>query len=198
MPAREPRRGTHYLAASRVLPCVLVLRTVHAVTIDLRPLTRADAAVHCAGEDEQTVRWLTGGYGTVEGTADYFDWLASNAAAGQGKRGFGVWLDGRLAGYVDCDPDITDGLQAGDVNVSYAVHPWARGRGVAVEAVRLICAFIRANEIGMRAAIRVDPANEASARVARKCGFSYVREFVSATDTHDGVLVTLSLYLLDL
>jgi RimJ/RimL family protein N-acetyltransferase len=145
------------------------------------------------------VRWLTGGYGTVEGTATYFEWLAGNAAAGRGKRGFGVLLDGRLAGYVDCDPDVRDGLGAGDVNVSYAVHPWARGHGVAVEAVRLICAFVRANHIGTRAAIRVDPENEASVRVARKCGFSYVHDFVSATDTHhDGTPVTFSLYLLDL
>ena len=176
-----------------------MLRTVGAVTIELRLLIRADVAGHCAGEDEQTVRWLTGGYGTAEGTAAYFDWLAGNAAAGQGKRGFGVWLDGRLAGYVDCDPDVGDGLEAGEVNVSYAVHPWARGRGVAVEAVRLICAFVRANHIGTRAAIRVDPDNQASVRVARKSGFSYVRDFDSSTDTHgDGTPVTLSLYLLDL
>jgi len=145
------------------------------------------------------VRWLTGGYGTVEGTAAYFDWLARNQEAGQGKRGFGVWLDGRLAGYVDCDPDNRDGLEAGDVNVSYAVHPWARGRGVAVEAVRLICAFVEVNHIGMRAAIRVDPENKASVRVARKSGFTYVRDFASTTDTHDdGTPVTLSLYLLNL
>jgi len=169
------------------------------VTIELRPLTRADAAAHCAGEDEATVRWLTGGYGTVEGTAAYFDWLAGNAAAGQGKRGFGVWLDGRLAGYVDCDPDVCDGLEADDVNVSYAVHPWARRRGVAVEAVRLICAFVRTNKIGTRAAIRVDPENEASVRVAHKCGFTHVRDFSSTTDTHDdGTPATLSLYLLPL
>jgi RimJ/RimL family protein N-acetyltransferase len=178
---------------------VPALCTVHAVIIELRPLTRADAAAHCAGEDEQTVRWLTGGYGTVEGTAAYFDWLARNAVAERGKRGFGVWLDGHLAGYVDCDPDVGDGLEAGVVNVSYAVHPWARGRGVAVEAVRLICAFVGANQIGKRAAIRVEPENEASVRVALKCGFSYVRDFVSTTDTHDdGTPVTLSLYLLDL
>jgi len=167
------------------------------VTIELRPLTRADAAAHCAGEDDQTVRWLTGGYGTVEGTADYFDWLAGNAAAGQGKRGFGVWLDGRLAGYVDCDPTNGDGLEAGDVNLSYAVHPWARGRGVAVEAVRVICDFIRAQHMGTRAAIRVEPGNKPSVRVAQKCAFTYVRDFVSTTDTHaDGTPVTLSLYLL--
>jgi RimJ/RimL family protein N-acetyltransferase len=175
------------------------LRTVHAVTIELRPLTRGDAAAHCAGEDEQTVRWLTGGYGTVEGTAAYFEWLACNATAGLGKRGFGVWLDGRLAGYIDCDPDNGDGLEPGDVNVSYAVHPWARGRGVAVESVGLICAFVRANHIGRRAAIRVDPENAASVRVARTCGFTRVRDFASTTDTHDDATpVTLSLYLLDL
>jgi len=83
--------------------------------------------------------------------------------------------------------------------VSYAVHPWARGRGVAVEAVRLICAFVGANQIGTRMAIRVEPENEASVRVARKCGFSYVRDCVSTTDTDDdGTPVTLSFYLLEL
>lgn len=185
--------------AARLLLPVPTLRMVQAVTIELRPLTRADAAAHCAGEDEQTVRWLTDAYGTVDGAAAYFDWLAGNAAAGQGKRGFGVWLDGRLAGYVDCDPDIADGLEAGDVNVSYAVHPWARRRGVAVEAVRLICAHVRAEQIGTRAAIRVDPENEASVRVARRCGFTYVHDFASTIDSHDdGTPVTLSLYLLDL
>ena len=69
-------------------------------------------------------------------------------------------------------------------------------RGVAVEAVRLICEFVLANHIGTRAAIRVDPENNASVRVAHKSGFTYVRDFVSSTDTHDdGTPVTLSLYL---
>jgi RimJ/RimL family protein N-acetyltransferase len=70
---------------------------------------------------------------------------------------------------------------------------------VAVEAIRLMCAFVRSNQIGDRAAIRVDPANEASVRVARKGGFSYIRDISSTTDTHDdGTPVTLSLYLLEL
>lgn len=169
------------------------------MAIELRTLTHADAAAHCAGEDDLTVRWLTGGYGTVEGTKGYFDWLTQNAAHRRGKRGFGVWLSGRLAGYVDCDPDNADGLEPDDVSLSYAVHPWARRRGVAVEAVRLICDYIRANEIGTRAAILVEPENEASVRVAEKSGFSYVRDFPSSTDTHDdGTPTTFSLYLLTL
>lgn len=169
------------------------------MSIELRPLTREDAHAHCAGEDELTVHWLTGGYGTVAGTAAYIDQLAENAAAGRGKRGFGVWLDGRLAGYVDFDPDNDDGLEPDDINLSYSVHPWARGRGVAVDAVRATCDVLRRNDIGARAAIRVEPENTASVRVAERCGFRYVRDFPSTTDRHDdGSPVTMSLYLLDL
>lgn len=165
----------------------------------LRPLERSHAEAHCAGEDEQTIRWLTGGRGTLERTLEYFDWLAANAAGSTGKRGFGVWVDERLAGYVDADPDNDDGLEPDDVNISYAVHPWARGRGIAVDAVGLICEFIRLHDLGRRVAIRVEPANTASVRVAQKAGFTYRHDFVSGTDVHpDGTAATLSLYVLDL
>jgi hypothetical protein len=62
--------------------------------IALRALTHQDVEAHSVGEDEHTVRWLTGGYGTVESTTVHFDRLADNARAGCGKRGFGVCLDG--------------------------------------------------------------------------------------------------------
>lgn len=91
-------RERPHISVARVLRHCSCTAYRRAVTIELRPLTRADAAAHCAGEDEETVRWLTGGYGTVEGTAAYFDWLAGNAAAGSGKRGFGVWLQGAWPG----------------------------------------------------------------------------------------------------
>jgi RimJ/RimL family protein N-acetyltransferase len=165
------------------------------MTVTLRPLTRTDVAEHNAGEDEQTVRWLTGAYGTAQTTAAHFDVLAGNARAGHGKRGFGVCLDGRLAGYVDCDPDFRDGAEPGFVNISYAVHPWARGAGVAVEAVRLICEYIRDHRIGTHAVIRADAGNHASVRVAEKSGFAYVRDFPSTTDKNpDGTPVVFRLY----
>lgn len=169
------------------------------MTVELRELSDADVAAHNAGEDDLTVRWLTGAPGTVETTLAHFRRLAANAAAGAGKRGFGVWLDGRLAGYIDADPDIRDQLGDGDVNLSYAVHPWARGRGVAPTAVRLLCSYLRDHQIGTRAAIRVEPDNTASVRVAEKCGFSFACTFQSTTDTHaDGTPILFSLYLLDL
>ncbi len=79
------------------------------------------------------------------------------------------------------------------------MHPWARGRGVAGEAVRLILEFMRENRIGTRAALRVEPGNTASVRVAEKSGFGYVHEFTSGTDKRpDGTPVTLRLYVRDL
>jgi RimJ/RimL family protein N-acetyltransferase len=167
--------------------------------VTLRALTRLDVEAHNAGEDDQTVRWLTGGYGTVETTTGWFDQLAENARSGRGTQGFGVCLVGRLAGYVDCNPDAGDGLEPGDVNISYAVHPWARGRGVAVEAVRLMSEYIREHKIGTRVAVRVEPENRASVRVAEKSGFVHLRDFVSATDKHpDGTPATMRLYVHDL
>ncbi|NHN57432.1 GNAT family N-acetyltransferase [Calidifontibacter sp. DB0510] len=163
--------------------------------IELRPLRDEDAVEHCLGEDALTVRWLTGGYGTIEGTAAYFRDLRKS---GGPKRGFGVWLDDRLAGYVDCDPSNTDGLAPEEVHLTYAVHPWARGRGVAVEAVRLISEVVRRECLGERVALRIDPDNAASQRVAQRAGFSHVRDFVSSTDSHpDGTPATLQLWLRD-
>ena len=126
-------------------------------------------------------------------------WLARQAEAGAGKRPFGVWLEGRLCGYIDYDPDNQDGIERDDVNLSYSVHPWARGQGVAVQAVGLVCDILRERGIGRRAAIRVEPENHRSVRVAEKAGFTCVGDFASSTDKHpDGSPVVLSLYLLDL
>lgn len=167
--------------------------------VQLRALRADDAEAHHAGEDEQTVRWLSGGWAPVEGVRSYFEWLARNAAEGRGKRAFGVWVNGRLAGYIEFDPDVTDGLDPGDVNIAYSVHPWARGRGIAALAVRELCAFLKDQGIGCRAAIRVEPKNESSVRVAEKAGFQLVREFVSTTDKDaKGRPATLRLYRLSL
>lgn len=172
--------------------------TVVTMDMELRVLTAGDVHAHNAGEDDVTFRWLTGRAGTPESTARYFALLRSHLQLGEGIRGFGVWLEGKLAGYVDCNPDVTDGLEPGDVNITYAIHPWARGRGVAVAAVTAISTFIRDQGIGTRAAIRVDPGNLASIRVAEKCGFRFAREFISTTDTlADGSRAVLRLYLRD-
>ncbi len=55
----------------------------------------------------------------------------------------------------------------------------------------------REQNIGRRVAIRCEPENAASNRVAEKCGFHFVRQIESTTDTHaDGAPVIFNLYLL--
>lgn len=147
--------------------------------IELRRLTNADIAAHNSGEDAESVKWLTGEYGTYESTRHHFDDLARNSEVGSGKRGFGVWLDRELAGYVECDPVAEELLETGDVNVSYSVHPWARGRGVATAAVELICAFIAEESVGLRALPHIADGNRASMRVVEKCGFAFIGELPS-------------------
>lgn len=169
--------------------------------VELRPLRAQDARAHRDGEDDLTVRWLSGGRSTVEGTRNYFERLDADLAADPkgAKRSLGVWVDGSLGGYVDATPSVTDGLDEGDVNISYAVHPWARGRGVAARSVELMCALLVDMGIGQRAALRIEPENTASVRVAEKARFAFVREFVSGTDTHPvGTPATMRLYRLPL
>lgn len=71
---------------------------------------------------------------------------------------------------MDANPHIFTGFRPGDLNIASAVHPWARGTGVAVAAVELICEFIRKHRLGRRAAIQVEPENTASVQVAQKAG----------------------------
>jgi RimJ/RimL family protein N-acetyltransferase len=167
--------------------------------VELRAFTDADIEAHNAGEDGETVRWLSGRAGTVHSTRRHFAMLADNASRGAGKRGFAIWLDDKLAGYIDFDPETNDLPAAGDVNISYAVHPWARRRAVATTAVLLVCNYIADNDIGDRAIIRADPQNTASLGVAERSGFRFIAEIASMTDCHpDGSPVVYVTYALDL
>lgn len=58
--------------------------------IKLKPLTAADVDAHNAGEDHETVKWLTGEFSTAESTRGHIEMLAQNAERGEGKRAFGI------------------------------------------------------------------------------------------------------------
>lgn len=153
--------------------------------IELKPLTTADVDEHNAGEDHETVKWLTGEFSTTESTRGHIEMLAQNAECGEGKRAFGIWMDDRLAGNVDFDPTLKDLPAVGDVNIAYSVHPWARRRGVATVAVGLICNHIGKQRIGTRAIARIEAENFASTRVVERNGFHLLGEFQSTVDQQD-------------
>ncbi|MBT2534169.1 GNAT family N-acetyltransferase [Arthrobacter sp. ISL-48] len=104
-----------------------------------------------------------------------------------------------MAGYIDFDPDANDMPAAGDVNISYAVHPWARRQAVATTAVLQICNYLAEEDIGDRAIIRAARENTASLGVAERCGFRYIAENPSTTDHRpDGLPVIYRTYALNL
>jgi RimJ/RimL family protein N-acetyltransferase len=65
--------------------------------------------------------------------------------------------------------------------------------------VQQVCDLLRSRGLGLRAAIRVEPQNDASVRVAQKAGFRFVCEFASTTDRDaDGTPKLMNLYVLEL
>lgn len=140
--------------------------------VTLRPFTADDVDDHNAGEDGESIRWLTEGHqSTVESTTRWIDAQAEARRSRSGEQVFAVELGGQLAGMVAGNPDL-EGLADREANISYAVHPWARRRGVARAAIELLCRWLAEQDLASTAVIRVEAGNEASIRTARSCGFT--------------------------
>ncbi|MER8041476.1 GNAT family N-acetyltransferase [Streptomyces sp. NPDC094032] len=91
-----------------------------------------------------------------------------DTGAGDPVRSFGIRA-GRCVGSVGLR-FAAAGLAHGDVDVTYRLHPDARGRGFATRAVLLACAHARCE--GARRAVIQTPADDpAAAAVARRAGF---------------------------
>lgn len=151
----------------------------------LKPLRIQDAEAVVAAEDRLTVRWFSGGVSTVAGTRAYVERLISAAEQGSTKRAFGIWVEGACVGTIDYSLEVTDGLDLGDVNIAYGVAPWVRSQGVATDAVIQVSELLRARRVGARAAIRADPRNPASVRVAEKAGFTLLRVAPSTSEVDE-------------
>lgn len=142
----------------------------------LRPLDLADVDEHLAGEDEDLVRWLNGGPGTRETVEAHVRACMAAWQADGPKLTFGIraGVPERLVGTVDAHVE-PPGLGSGQANIAYGLYPEARGRGLASRAVDLMCDFLATRSGVREAVIRADPANVASAAVARRTGFRVAR-----------------------
>ena len=92
--------------------------------------------------------------------------------------GFGFWVvreksTGRFVGEVgladfrrDIDPSLGESKEAG-----WVLSPWAHGKGFATEAVRAALRWVEGRFGPERVVCIIDPENEASLKVAHKCGF---------------------------
>ena len=138
--------------------------------LTLRPPLPGDAeAVTAACQDPEIQRWtlVPSPYRREHAEA----WLASapeRARAGEAVTLLAVDGDGRLAGSFSL---MELDLARGSGEIGYWVAPWARRRGVATRAVRLLHEWA-VGELGLRRLeILPDGENAPSRRVAERCGY---------------------------
>lgn len=150
---------------------------IEDVTIRLRALRAADADAHLAGCDQVIVDRLGGG--TQSTREEVSRWLRQNAQAwADGGDVFDLAIEDRqsglLAGCVGIQRGL-DYLSAGQVNLTYALYPQWRGRGLATRAVRLAMEIAPRRGLVSEFVIRVAADNPESSRVAARAGFRAVR-----------------------
>jgi|SRR5262245_25836006 len=141
----------------------------------LRSMTGDDVDAHLTGEDDVTARFLSGGRSTTRTVAAWIDRNRESWATGGAIRSFGVCeaATDRLIGMVEANLDLA-GVRRGVANVTYGLHPDARGRGYATRAVELMLRYLTEATDTDVAVIQVDPANGASLGVPARAGFKCV------------------------
>jgi RimJ/RimL family protein N-acetyltransferase len=181
-PADDMRPSTRWLDVPELRGEAVVLRRHR----DEDALRIAEA---CAADSTQ--RWLPAlpAPYTILDAATYLAGREEQHAQGEGV----YWAvadpcEGRLLGAIGLMALNTSGRSG---EIGYWVHPDARGRGVAVEAVRLAArhGLLPAEDGGLglsRVLIRVAEGNEASRRVALGAGFRQVGRDRRAERLRDG------------
>jgi RimJ/RimL family protein N-acetyltransferase len=147
--------------------------------IILRPFRLEYAEAHLAGDDEENIRWLSGGVSTMD-TVRNFILKSQQYWENDGPiYTFAIFgaKSGQQVGMVESNsnPAHIKELAEGEVNISYNIYPFARGKGYATRAVGLMLTFLK--EKGYKTAVlRVNPENQKSLGVAGRAGFSRVGE----------------------
>lgn len=147
--------------------------TLETDRLELRPYRAEDAPdVALACRDELTQRWLP--LPDPYTDADALAWCTEMApgfrASGEGIEWAAVRrADGRLVGSFGLKR--TD-WRAWSSEIGYWVAPWARGEGLAIEAVTAIGRWLLLDQQFERLVLRAAPRNVASQRVAQKAGFT--------------------------
>lgn len=144
-------------------------------------MTLDDVDAHIAGEDDETVRFFSGGRSTVETTSA---WIARNLdswATSGPIRCFAICeaATGSLCGTVEANLDLA-GTRRGVTNISYGLHPHVRSRGYASRAVRLVLDYLLAHTDTDTAIIQVSSDNAPSLRIPPRLGFRHVGRRVTA------------------
>ena len=143
----------------------------------LRRLTLDDlGALAAIYRDADVRKYFPEGTLTYEQTKEELEWITD---VYYGQYGFGLWATllketNEFIGRCGLLPWTIDGRQ--EVEVAYLITKAHWGRGLGTEAARAILAYGFGELHLSRLICLIDPANEASVRVATKIGMSLERE----------------------
>lgn len=174
------------MTAAPILPSV-ILETDRLL---LRAFTEADIEdVFQAASDPVTQRWLPlPAPGTPYTRADAVDWCTENApsvrATGEGQQWAAVCAKTRA--YAGSFGLLRTDWRARTTEIGYLVAPWARGRGVATEAVSAVVRWVLLEQEFERVELKAATGNIASRRVAEKTGFVYEGVERNSMPLHEG------------
>ncbi|GAA3746536.1 RimJ/RimL family protein N-acetyltransferase [Spinactinospora alkalitolerans] len=172
--------------AENVLPMV-VLETDR---LTLRAFTEADIdGVHRSASDPLTRRWLPiPAPGRPYTRADAEQWCRVEAPRARADGDGQQWAAlERWTGTFVGSFGLTRTLWAArNTEVGYWVAPWARGKGLAPEAVIAISRWALLDQGFERVELKAATGNTASRRVADKAGFSYEGVERNAMPLHEG------------
>jgi RimJ/RimL family protein N-acetyltransferase len=99
-------------------------------------------------------------------------WLEAYAKAREAgtREGFAI-LDADTGAFLGIASAVHLDEDAGEAELGYILAPEARGRGAATEALTQLTEWAFAKGL-VRLELRIDAANEASVRVAERCGYT--------------------------
>lgn len=158
--------------------------------LELRGFTIADVDDVLAGAaDPETQRWLPlPAPGEPYTRADAERWCREQApacrASGEGIQWAAVLRDGGM--FVGSFGLTRTLWNAASTEVGYWVGPWARGCGLASEAVAAIARWTLKEQRFQRLTLKAAPGNHASRRVAERNGFVYEGIERNAMPLHRG------------
>jgi RimJ/RimL family protein N-acetyltransferase len=147
----------------------------------LRPLELQDAPDHLAGEDDEMARWVSGGRSALADVQRYITLCQENWRTNGPIRAFGVFdcASGTLIGSIEAN--LAYRLVPGQVNISYGVFPGWRRKGVVRRALELMGSYLKHATDVRQMVLRIDCGNEASRKVAERCGFEFAGIFEEPT-----------------
>jgi RimJ/RimL family protein N-acetyltransferase len=143
----------------------LLVRTWRPTDVDgLHALLRESV-----GHLDPWVPWAPRSEPSVEFAAELIRRWREEVAAASGLRwAIEVAQEARLVGGVG----VYDRLKGEGLEVGYWIAAGATGQGDATEAVRTVVEVVQATRLTPRLEMHIDPANEASARVPERLGFT--------------------------